>query len=209
MEHAAARGHATGRDDDRRRVDVIDLFRLLRAAHHMHGLNREGISSELLRAQLQILTVTAVNIGNVDGHRAIHIDRQRRDSLRAFQAPNVIDEQLRAVHGECRNDNDSPAMSDSVDDLRQRCIWRRLRGMIAVAVCRFAKHEIRARRPLGIFQQRLLITAQISRKENCRVLASLRNHQLQARRTQNVSCVMRANEKLRADAAFARPRHGR
>ena len=71
--------------------------------------------------------------------------------------------------------------------------------MLAIAIGRFAEQEIRARRRFRVFQYRLIVAPHVAGEDDQRLLAVFGDRQLEPRRAEDVSRIVRQNGKLRAD----------
>ena len=121
---------------------------------------------------------------------------QAGDGLCLLELRKVKQQRLRSAHGEGGNHDRAAALDGLVDDVRE-FVRDRAVGMLAISVGRFAEQKIGACGRLRIFQDRLIVAAQVAREDHDRLLSVLRNRQLEPRRAENMACVVRANGKLR------------
>ena len=62
--------------------------------------------------------------------------------------------------------------------------------MVAVTVGALAKHDVRARRHFGVFQNRRIVAADVAGKHHDRLVRAFGDRQFEARRAENVSRVV-------------------
>ena len=190
MQDAAAGGHATGRNDDGGRVHVVDLLRFLDAAHDVQRFFAQRARRDfgVSKFQRAIFAVAQIDLRDINGHGAVHVDGEKRNAPRDLQLPDVVHQQLRAIDGECGYHDDTAAFGYAVDNVGQRLI---------------AEHHVGSRRRLGIIQDGLVVAADVAGKHHGDVAAILGDDELDAGGAQDVSGVASSNQKLGADAEFA------
>ena len=162
-------------------LDVVDLLGVLDGAHVVHGVRVERISASFFlgEGQIVVFVVAQVQVGDADGHRAIHEDGKARNAVGVLQLADDVHDGLRAVHGERRDHDHAAAFGDAIDDVRQRILGR-IGWMIAVSVGRFAEQHVAARRRFRILQNRLVVAAHIAGKQDHGLLAVFRDRQFEA-----------------------------
>ncbi len=181
LHHASAGGHPAGGNNDGRRLYVVDLLRVFDGAHKVHGVCVERVPAAFFlgKDQIVVLTVAHIQVGDADGHRAVHIDWKARDAVRVLKFTYDVHKCLCTSHGECRDHDPPAALGHAIDDVRHR-IFGRAGRVLPVSVSGFAEQDVAARRRFRIFQDRLVVAPDIPGKQHDGFLSILRNRQLKA-----------------------------
>ena len=164
--HAPARAHAgTGHDDSAAR-DIVQRPGLGLLARQVQSVKTERIMpvpNALGDFRLQGVQVALHDFGHGDRHRRVDIDlRRRRQAIAVDALMDNVDQLLRPLHREGRNDDIAAArkcLRNGLVELLDR--W--LQGfVIAVAVGRFHHDIVCVRRFYGVDQQGIVRFAEIT-----------------------------------------------
>ena len=118
-----------------------------------------------LMRQAMIVAMGMQQVGGVDRHRAVEIDRDLGQSPRRFQLPEVIEKGLGAADREGRDDDGATPLDGALDDRAQRL--GRVDGIVdAVAIGGFDNDKVRLRNGSRIGKDRGAVAPEIPRKRD-------------------------------------------
>src|SRR3546814_6263294 len=99
-------------------------------------------SSDVCSSDLMIGAMGVKQVGGVDGHRAVEVDRNRGQTTGRLQFPKMVEQRLGSTDGEGGDQNGSTTRDRPLDDAAKR-FGRVGRAVDAVAVGRFDDDVIR------------------------------------------------------------------
>ena len=162
MEHAATGRHAARRDHHLGiaaggdRLGTFDVSRVSRdSADRAADFRREAVIS----------TVRMKQVGRVDRHGAVKIDRNVQQPAGGLEFPQMIEQRLCAADGEGW-DNDGAAAVDCALDHRAENLGGVARFVNAIAVGGFDDNEVGFRNWLGIGHHRIVVASEIAGEGN-------------------------------------------
>ena len=148
----------------------------------MESFDVERVATVLFvtrKLQVVIFLVLKVKIRRAEGHRAVDVNGNDRHPLQFFKLIQVIHKGLRAANGEGRNDDGAATLDDAIDNVTEED--KRIAGrMFAIAIRGFAEKyvDLLRNRRCGIVEDRLIVTADIARKNDDCLLAIFGNGEL-------------------------------
>ncbi len=122
MQNSAAGHHAAAGDDHHRSRARVQPLGLLDGAHQVVLATAEraaALSHRLRHAFVVVVGMLAVHLGDVDGHRAVDVDREQRDLAGILKLSEGPDQLLDPANGEGWNQNRAASVSGFADDAGQ------------------------------------------------------------------------------------------
>ncbi len=197
MEDASASGHAARRNHDRGLARCGDGFGLFHVFHDRHPGGAELVELALIRVELRIELAEPlpIELQRRGCHRAVDVDRQRRNLLAFLETFEPVDHFFDAADGKRGNDQLAAALDAGVHDRRQaRAV---VVGFVKpIAVGRFDEQHVRAVHGRRIRENRAAIPAKVAAEQQ-RLVADAE------------TCVGGSEQMAGVDEFDVNPRHNR
>ena len=113
MQHTSSRGHPACRNDHRRIAQTIKFARIFDRAYHFGHLEHP---CAFLGTQAVLQTMAVVNLGHVDGHRTVQINRNVRYDASLLQSVQCQQEFLSPSNCEGWYDDNATTGDCAADD---------------------------------------------------------------------------------------------
>jgi uracil phosphoribosyltransferase len=144
----------------------------------------------------------------VDRERTVDEDRDRRDGAGAGERVQIVDDLLRAAHGERRNEHPAAAGRRLAHDGAEALAHVGCRHVVAVAVRRLEDDDVGAARRMGVADDRQPGAPDVAGEHEARCPARLLALEHDARRPENVPRVDERGADAGDDVEWIVVRHG-
>ena len=166
MEDPASAQHARAGHHDEGAAPPVQRLRLVDASHQTHPA--EGLTA-LLDGKTVVGRVAHVQLGDVDRHRAVEVDRHLRQLSAVDELVDRVQDRLRSPHGEGGHHQHASPAQGAASDLTQVLLQIGI-GMIAVPVRPLHHDPISRGRALRGRDQRSIVAAEVAGEEKPRAL---------------------------------------
>ena len=160
-------------------VDLLSI-RLPFASHARSGRRKRIVGTDQLAfAQIVILTIPAIDVRGIDGHRAV--EKIGSVGIRFCPSTPAANKSIAATRPMANAANNiTPPRSIGASHHLAQFVQHRLVGMLAVAVGAFANQVIAGRRRSRIVVQRRVVAAHVAGKQDARRFAAATNFGLRS-----------------------------
>src|SRR4030095_4426931 len=120
VKNASACGHAIGRNDDRRKMMIVDRLRFLHRSGKMDTLCVKRTSSgplELRHFNVMFLDMPAKDIHGIDCHWTIDVNRKNWNLILQLQLAEDVEQLLGTADRKRRDQNRSAPSGRSIDHI--------------------------------------------------------------------------------------------
>ncbi len=166
---AAAHAHTRAGDDDLRPAHVVDCARLLRSPREPQVREVEHVVAPAdfrVHALVHVLEVLLVNRGHPDGERRVEEDGDVGHLPALDEAVQFVEEHLRPLDGECRDEERTAAVHRLCDDGLERGDARGGRLVVPVPVHALHDEVRRVGHRLRIVKERRRRVPEVAGEDN-------------------------------------------
>ena len=193
--------HAAGRDDDLRHGVSVDGTGLIAGDADLQARELDGVDALCQQSVGLFIKAGGVGVledsGGLDGQRAVDVHREAAvagDQILFLYLADEVEQFLSAAHCKARDDHIAAAVEGALQDLRQLCHIVGPRAVAAVTVGGLHKDIICVFQICGVFDDRLVVVADVAGEDQLCGRAVLRHPYLDAGRAQQMAHIHKADD---------------